>query len=205
MRRWHGLTWRGWAVFLPGAALLFCAVFWGTVKVAAVVDPGTPAITQSPAGVVGSAPTKGHPRHPAVRPASRPASHRAPVSHPATPPEQTPGQARIPGVGNGYGITSVPPSTRYQPPTSPGYVRRTPVPVTSTPEPAPDPPPSSAPEPSSEAPSTTEPPPDTSGPGWGARPAAARTSVPDSPVPDLPNDGSLPGVPGGSSGWLPGG
>jgi translation initiation factor IF-2 len=211
-RRWHGLTWAGWAVFIPVCLVLFGAVFWGTVKTAAVLDPGSPSISQSPAAGVSTAspPAKQHPRHPATHRASRRASPS--------------GQARIPGVGStgGPGVVSVPSSHRYVPP-SHRYVppRASTAPVISTPLPSAGTP-APRPAPGTETPAQTPAwvptgtPPDTatapaaaatSPPGWGVRGVSARMQ-PTAPAsgPDTPEApaSTLPDVPGGGSGWIEG-
>lgn len=217
-RQWHGLTWRGWAVFVPVCLVLAAVVFWGTVKAASVLDPGPPAISQSPAAGVSAAspPAKQHPRPPATHPATHRASHRA---------EPT-GQARIPGVGStgGPGVVYVPPTAhRYVPPrASTAPVSSTPLPSASTPAPRPVPSTTETPtETPTEVPTGT--PTDTatapaaaatSPPGWGEHGFSAQVlpatpaSMPDAPAstPDTPEApaSALPDVPGGGSGWIEG-
>lgn len=196
-RRWHGLTGPGWAGFIFACIVLSGAAFWGTVKAAAVLDPGPPAVLQSPAaGVSTASPAaparKQHPRHPAT--------HR--VTHRASHPGTSPGQARIPGVGStgGPGVISVPATHRYRPRPSSAYVppaTRTPVPApeTSSPAPAPDQEPST----DSPAPGATETVTEPPG-GWAHR---AAVTAPSAPATDEPSS-VLPDVPGGGSGWIEG-
>jgi hypothetical protein len=186
MRRWHGLTWRGWALFVPACALLFCGVFWGTLKTAAVLDPPPPAITLSPAATTQPAPNLRASSPGKLHPSHRPAHH---IRRPAV----TPQQPRIPGVGsNSFGVTSVPP-THYRapvpPPASTAPVTITPIPGPSTPAPLPDPPPDTqAPPPSLPPDTPTDTPTD--------------TVLPQTATVDAPS--TLPGVPGGGSGWVQG-